>query len=134
MKHLSEEQLIAFQDGEAAVREEWAQHVSECADCRAELDRIDGMLAAFQALPVPDPGAEYGRKVWQQIAPELREKRSAWWRALLEPRYLTAAGLVTVLLLVAFLAGRVSKRVDNRVAGRRHRLGQCAGRTGARAD
>jgi hypothetical protein len=111
MQHLSEEQLIAFQDGDDAVRKEWAQHVSECVDCRAELDGIEGMLVAFQALPVPEPGTEYGRKVWQQIAPELREKRSPWWKAFLEPRYLTAAGLVTALLLVAFLAGRVSKRV-----------------------
>ncbi len=109
MKHLSEEQLIAYQDGERSGREEFAAHIAECAECRAELDRIAGMLAAFQALPVPEPGEEYGRRVWQQIAPRLEEKRSHWWDFFLEPRRLTAGALVAALVLVAFLAGRVTR-------------------------
>jgi hypothetical protein len=116
MNHLNEEQLIAFQDGDAAIRERWEQHVSECTECRAELQRLDGMLAAFQELPVPDPGDEYGRKVWQQIAPKLQEKRSAWWRVLFDPRHLAVAGLVTAMLLVAFFAGRVSRRPNLEIA------------------
>ena len=113
MKHLSEEQLIAYQDGESSGREAAAAHINSCAECQAELSRLAEMLAAYQALPVPDPGEDYGRRVWQQIAPRLAEKRSHWWQVFLEPRRLTAAGLVAALLLVAFLAGRVSKRVDH---------------------
>jgi hypothetical protein len=113
MKHLSEEQLIAYQDGETSGREVAAAHINSCAECQAELNRLAEMLAAYQALPVPDPGEEYGRRVWQQIAPRLKEKRSHWWQVFIEPRRLTAAGLVAALLLVAFLAGRVSKRVDH---------------------
>jgi hypothetical protein len=111
MKHLSEEQLIAYQDGETAGREAAAAHINSCAECQAELNRLAEMLAAYQTLPVPDPGEDYGRRVWQQIAPRLAEKRSHWWQVLLDPRRLTAAGLVAALLLVAFLVGRVSKRV-----------------------
>jgi hypothetical protein len=113
MKHLSEEQLIAYQDGETAGREAAAAHINSCPECQAQLNRLAEMLAAYQALPVPDPGENYGRRVWQQIAPRLEEKRSRWWRMFLEPRRLTAAGLVAALLLVAFLAGRVSKHVDH---------------------
>jgi hypothetical protein len=113
MKHLSEEQLIAYQDGESAGRDAAAAHINSCAECQGELHRLAEMLAAYQALPVPDPGEEYGRRVWQQIAPRLKEKQSHWWQVFLEPRRLTAAGLVGALLLVAFLAGRVSKRVDH---------------------
>lgn len=113
MKHLSEEQLIAYQDGETVGRDIAAAHINSCAECKAELNRLAEMLAAYQALPVPNPGEDYGRRVWQQIAPRLNEKRSRWWQVLLEPRRLTAAGLVAALLLVAFLAGRVSKRVDH---------------------
>jgi hypothetical protein len=113
MKHLSEEQLIAYQDGETAGRDTAAAHINSCAECQAELNRLAEMLAAYQALPVPDPGEEYGPRVWQQIAPRLQEKRSHWWQVFLEPRRLTAAGLVAALLLVAFLAGRVSKPVDH---------------------
>jgi hypothetical protein len=112
MKHLSEEQLIAYQDGEISGRDAAAAHINSCAECKAELSRLEEMLTAYQALPVPDPGEAYGRRVWQQIAPRLAEKRSRWWQVfLLEPRRLTVAGLVAALLLVAFLAGRVSKRV-----------------------
>jgi hypothetical protein len=113
MKHLSEEQLIAYQDGEPAERDTAAAHINSCAECQAELNRLAEMLAAYQALPAPDPGEDYGRRVWQQIAPRLQEKRSHWWQVFLEPRRLTAAGLVAALLLVAFLAGRVSKPVDH---------------------
>jgi hypothetical protein len=111
MKHLSEEQLIAYQDGEISGRDAAAAHMNSCAECKAELSRLEEMLTAYQALPVPDPGEDYGRRVWQQIAPRLEEKRSHWWRVFLESRRLTVAGLVAALLLVAFLAGRVSKRV-----------------------
>ena len=110
MKHLSEEQLIAYQDGERAGRDAAAAHINSCDECKAELSRLEEMLTAYQALPVPDPGEDYGRRVWQQIAPRLAEKRSHWWQMFVEPRRLTAAGLVAALLLVAFLAGRVSKR------------------------
>jgi hypothetical protein len=113
MKHLSEEQLIAYQDGEISGRDAAAAHINSCAECKAELNRLAEMLAAYQALPVPDPGEDYGRRVWQQIAPRLQEKRSHWWQVFLEPRRLTAAGLVAALLLVAFLAGRVSKHEDH---------------------
>jgi hypothetical protein len=113
MKHLSEEQLIAYQDGEISGRDAAAAHVNSCAECKAEFNRLEEMLTAYQALPVPEPGEDYGLRVWQQIAPRLEEKRSHWWQVFLEPRRLTAAGLVAALLMVAFLAGRVSKRVDH---------------------
>jgi hypothetical protein len=113
MTHLSEEQLIAYQDGEQTGREAFDAHLATCAECQTHLERIAEMLAAYQALPVPDSGEDYGRRVWQQIAPRLTEKRAHWWDVLLEPRRLAVAGLVAALLLVAFLAGRVSKRVDH---------------------
>jgi len=111
MKHLSEEQLIAYQDGESSGRDAAAAHINSCAQCQAELHRLSEMLTAYQALPLLDPGEDYGRRVWQQIAPRLKEKRNRWWQVFIEPRRLTAAALVATLLLVAFLAGRVSKRV-----------------------
>jgi hypothetical protein len=112
MTHLSEEQLIAYQDGERTEREAFDAHLKTCAECRTHLERIAEMLAAYQALPVPHPGEDYGRRVWQQIAPRLTEKRASWWQVFLQPQRLAAGGLVAVLVLTAFLAGRVSKRVD----------------------
>jgi hypothetical protein len=118
MKHLSEEQLIAYQHDEPSGRDFATAHINSCAECQAELNRLAEMFAAYQALPVPDPGESYGRRVWQQIAPRLEEKPSRWWQVFLEPRRLTAAGVVAALLLIAFLAGRVSKRVTPAGEGR----------------
>jgi anti-sigma factor RsiW len=110
MKHPKEEDLIAYHDGEAAGREAIAEHVADCPECQGELQRIDDLLAALNSIPVPEPDDDYGRRVWQQIAPRLPEKRASWWQLWFEPRRLAAAGAIAALVLAAFLAGRFSKR------------------------
>ena len=124
MNHPNEEELIAFHGGEPAKREAIATHVADCPECRAELARIDAVLAALSSLPVPDPGANYGARVWQKIAPRLPERPplrwwqfdsssiAAGWRSWLEPRRLAALGAVAALAIVAFLAGRVTKHPE----------------------
>ncbi len=119
MKHPNEEELIAYHDGEVFQREAIAGHVADCAECRAELERIDAILAALNTMPVLDPGEDYGRRVWQQIAARLPEKRARWWDFFLvapkavnwlEPRRWAAVGAIAGLVIVAFLAGRLTKR------------------------
>src|SRR5437667_5945817 len=110
MRHMREEELIAYREGVAERRAVIADHLSACEKCRAEMERIEAVLAALDTLSVPDPGADYGRQVWKQIAPRLAEKQARWWQIWFEPRRLAAAGGVVVLILVAFLAGRFSKR------------------------
>lgn len=119
MKHPDEEELIAYHHGEASRREATAQHLADCGECRAELERIEAVLAALDTMPVPDPGEDYGRRVWQQIAPRLPEKRARWWDfgvnrhtggRLFDPRRWAAAGAIAALAIAAFLAGRVTKR------------------------
>ena len=110
MKHMTEEELIAYREGVADERTVISQHLAACQECRAELEHIEAVLAALDSLPLPDPGADYGRQVWQQIAPRLPEKRQRWWHVWLEPRRLTAAGAVLALIVVAFLVGRITKR------------------------
>jgi hypothetical protein len=118
MKHPNEEELIAYHDGEISERETIAAHVAECPECRAELERIDAVLAAIHSIPVPDPGNDYGQHVWQQIAPRLPAKRRGWWKLLLseprpvrwiEPRRLAAVGAMAALVIAAFLAGRLTR-------------------------
>ena len=120
MKHLTEEELIAYREGLAAKRAGIAEHLAICEQCRAELERIEAVLAALDTLPVPDPGDDYGRRVWQQIAPRLREKPKQWWQSWFEPKRLGALGAVAAMLVTAFLAGRITKhdRTGNAVANR----------------
>jgi hypothetical protein len=109
MNHMTEEELIAFRDGDTTGRDSFASHLKECADCRREMDRIDAVFAALDAMPVPDPGGNYGSRVWAQISPRLPEKRAAWWQTLLQPRRLVLAGAMAALVLLAFYAGRFTK-------------------------
>jgi anti-sigma factor RsiW len=117
MNHPKEEELIAYHDGEAAVRQNLGAHVEDCPECRAELERIDAVLAALNSIPVPEPGEDYGRRVWQQISPRLPEKRAHWWDFLrvdaanrwFAPQRWVAAGAIAALVLAAFIAGRISR-------------------------
>jgi hypothetical protein len=119
MKHPKEEELIAYHSGEEADRVGIAGHVADCPECRAELERIDAVLEAITSIAVPDPGEDYGQRVWQQIAPRLPEKRERWWSSLffgrpkcvnwLTPQRWVAAGAIAALIIAAFLAGRATK-------------------------
>ena len=113
MKHLKEEELIAYREGVAEQRARISEHLAECEECRAELQRIEAVLAALDSLAVPDPGEDYGRQVWREIAPKLPERPGRWWQMWLEPRRLAAAGAVLALVVAAFLAGRFIPRKGN---------------------
>lgn len=109
MNHPTEEELIAYRDGETRNREAFAAHLHECALCQQEMARLEAVFAALDAMPVPHPGEDFGRRVWQQISPRLPEKRRYWWQTLLEPRRMILAGAMAALILLAFLLGRFTK-------------------------
>ena len=109
MRHMTEEELIAYREGITAERAVILEHLAACEECRAELERIEAVLAALDALPVPDPGGDYGRRVWQQIAPRLPEKPAHWWQSWFEPKRLVAMGAVAALVVAAFLIGRSTR-------------------------
>ena len=106
MKHRTEEELITYRDGEQKDRQEIALHLNECVECREELERIEAVFAALAAMTVPDPGEDYGQRVWRQIAPRLPEKRASWWQAWLSWRPLAVAGAMAALIVLAFVLGR----------------------------
>ncbi|HWY05960.1 MAG TPA: hypothetical protein VNY24_03820 [Candidatus Acidoferrales bacterium] len=109
MKHGTEEELIAYRDGEAKEREAIAAHLRECPECREELKRIEAVFEALDAMPIPDPGVDYGQRVWQRIAPRLGEKKARWWETPFVPQRLAALGGVVALVILAFVAGRWTK-------------------------
>lgn len=110
MKHMTEEELIAYREGVAEQQAVISKHLAACEECRAELGRIEAVLAVLDTLPVPDPGADYGRRVWREIAPRLVETPARWWQVWMEPRRLAAGGAVIALIVAAFVAGRISTK------------------------
>jgi hypothetical protein len=109
MKHATEEELFQYREGELRGRDTMAAHLKECAECRAELARLDEVFAALDAMPVPDPGEDYGSRVWSQIARRLPERRARWWEGWLAPKRLGVAAAMAALVIVAFYFGRISK-------------------------
>jgi len=112
MKHFTEEELIAYREGEPTQREAIAGHLTNCAECREQLERIEAVLRALDNFQVPERGPEYGRTVWQQIAPRLPERAGRGWRACFEPRRLVAIGVMAAVVIAAFVAGRWTKKPD----------------------
>ena len=49
MNHMTEEELIAYRDGEPRRREDFAKHLNECSDCQQEMARIDAVFAGCHA-------------------------------------------------------------------------------------
>jgi hypothetical protein len=118
MKHMNEEELYAYREGEMKQRETIAAHLQQCGECRAELERIDEVFQALNAIPVPDPGEDYGSKVWRQIENRLPEKRASWWSAWFAPRRMLAMGAAAALLVAAVLSGHYlwpTRHIDGEV-------------------
>jgi len=134
MTHPSEEKLIAYREGEAAESAAIAEHLRECDGCRAESARLNealtAMFAALETLEVPDPGSDYGQRVWKEIAPKLQPRRggtirggesSAWWQGLFIGQLFAARRFaafvgVAALVVVAFFAGQGVRHADVPVA------------------
>ncbi len=110
MKHLNEQELVEYRYADAAERAEAAQHLHECAECRAEFERLARVLAAVDALPVPEPAANYEAQLWRALEPQLAAHKRGFdwsgWREWLALRRLVPIGAVAMLILGAFLAGR----------------------------
>ncbi len=111
MTHPKEEELIAYHDArESSQRRsqrwhETSEHLAACPECRTALEKIEAVFAAMDSLPVPDPGENYGQRVWAAISPRLPEKQPRWWEHFFAPRRLVAAGAFASILVAAFLAG-----------------------------
>jgi hypothetical protein len=121
MNHPAEEELIAYRDGQASRPDAINSHLADCPECRREFERLEEVLSAISSVTVPDPGEDYGARVWQRIQARLPEKGKRW-RGLLTgqqdilwllPRRWALAGVLALLLLAAFLAGRITKHSAN---------------------
>ncbi|MCU1273387.1 MAG: hypothetical protein JWO48_818 [Bryobacterales bacterium] len=112
MRHLNQEELVLEYYGERrdeGIRE----HLEACESCRASFESLARVLNAMNDFEAPERSAVYGSRVWHQIAPQLGQSRESWWSALsrwFAPRRLAAISAMAVLLVVAFIAGRVSQR------------------------
>jgi len=111
VKHYSEDDLtLYYYYGEGRRRADIERHLDDCAPCASLYREIAGTLAMIAAPDVPERGDQYGLEVWQRIRHKLPEQDAPWWTTLFRVDRLGAAAAAAVLLVAAFVAGRVWQR------------------------
>ena len=76
--HCTIEDLVAVRDGEGSV---WARrHLEECADCRAERERLYQRVAQLKALPARRPSRDRWPAIRDTVRAERRRVRQRWLR------------------------------------------------------
>jgi hypothetical protein len=118
MKHLSEEQIVLHYYGDADDRTEIERHLAQCAGCRDEFSRVQSMLRQIEPLEVPEPAASFEEKIWLNLRDRLPEKSGFFRRLFGAQQKWALAGLMTLLLIGAFLAGRFWPRHEQQIAGK----------------
>ena len=117
MNHLNEEDLVSLYYAELYAEptapEGARTHLNECEQCRRAADALNKTLAICNEWTVPERSPEFGRDVWNRLAPELAASSPRrGWRRFFEPqpvRALVAAAGLAVLLVGVFFAGRFSR-------------------------
>lgn len=105
MKHLSDEDLAILVPGQEDA--EIGAHLKDCPDCRSRraiFQEVIGLVSAAERLPRRDDS--YGRDVWARLSPLLPEPRKSIWSGFLAPGRLAFAGVLALVLVATFLAGR----------------------------
>ena len=111
-EHLNEGQLLDYRYGDLADAAALVgEHLHECEKCRASYESLRSVLAMVEALPVAEPGPHFEARVWNKITPKLARPGFDWstLTAWMSPKRLVAIGAVAVLIVAAFLAGRISR-------------------------
>jgi hypothetical protein len=110
MKSVTDEQLILYYYGEASDGEELGRQIEDSAELQRRFEALRGILDSVEEPEIPERHPSYGSAVWHRLAPQLEQRRSRLWE-LLKPRREWALVAATLLLvMVAFLAGRLWPR------------------------
>ena len=109
--HLTDDDLVLHYYGEMteAAEAKACEHLDGCAACRENLTRLQRVMSAIDATPVPEPDAWFEQRAWARLAPALvaTDRRVRWqlpWRAI---AWGAAAALVVI---AAFIAGQFTSR------------------------
>lgn len=108
--HYTEDDLTLYYYSEGRRRAGIERHLESCAACATTYREIAGTLAMIAVPEVPERGDRYGLEVWQRIRHQLPKQESSTWTALagfFSPERLVFAAAAAILLLGAFVAGRV---------------------------
>jgi hypothetical protein len=106
VKHYTDEDLILYYYDERVRRTDIEAHLDRCQRCATAYRNLSATLRLIATPEAPERGDQYGLEVWQRIRHRLPEQEVSWWSVWFRADRLALAGSFTVLLLVAFVAGR----------------------------
>jgi hypothetical protein len=106
MNHISERDLAVYATA-AEMPADMREHLAGCASCRATFESFRSTIdLVSRAERLPELPDFYGRDVWRRVAEKLPRKTSRTWPAFFAPRRLAFAGVLALVLVATFLAGR----------------------------
>src|SRR5258708_5853028 len=106
MNHLTQEQIVLHFYGDAEDSGQVARHLSDCAECRAEFNRVSTLLTQIEPLEVPEPHESFEQKTWLNVRDRVPDSRNSLFARLLSPLRGVLAGVRAIIVVGAFLAGR----------------------------
>ena len=122
-KHLVEDDLVLLHYGEGEDADGVAAHLADCPECRAACERVGRTLGAVETEESPDPGPDYGARVWARLEPRLGRpaaRPGLTGRVIL--RRLSWTGALAASLVGAFLLGRHGPRPEEAPSSGRERI------------
>jgi hypothetical protein len=104
MNHVTQEQLVDHYYGEPLGSLDVDRHLADCDQCRTQYQTLKRVLNSVEGYPVPEPAANYEARLWRKLAPEVSPRAASS-----HPRWWIGAAAIAAMVVVAFLAGRVSR-------------------------
>jgi hypothetical protein len=108
MSHLSHDEFVLSYYGEPGLSGDRAEHLQQCAECRAELAQLASVLDKVTPADVPEPDADYEARTWDRVQWRMRGERR-------KRGGVTKWIAVAATIAVAFVAGVLWK--SSRPAG-----------------
>lgn len=109
MNHLTEEQLIEHYYEESAQPARIVRHLRKCSRCAETYAELRSDLDAIEPIAAPVRAANHGEQVWRSIrnfVPTYQQKQQGFSRRFSNLKRLGFATACTLLIAVAFFAGR----------------------------
>ncbi|WP_263410812.1 anti-sigma factor [Terriglobus tenax] len=117
MKHYTEEDLIAYQMGDASEAHAIRAHLEDCAACATLAESIAETLRVFSAEPVPMRSTAQMDASWQRLRGNLAvlevPQKKRWFAVWMWP----AAGVCTAALVVMVVLGLHIRKTDIPASG-----------------
>lgn len=112
MRPLGDEDLILYYYGEVSEGSEIKSQIEGSPELQERYRAVCRLLDSVGEHTVPERHSAYGSRIWHRIAPQVEAESSAVrrWRWLRPSRQWAWAAVLAVLLIGAFVAGRMSPR------------------------